>query len=649
MQYSRLAFVVALGFVGACGADETAPSGRGGPVLSTAGNGAGPRAGTGTGGFGIPGGNPNQPGVVPVTPIMQLPEAGSGAQMPSKPSTEPISIDECGANNPAGLAAADVQKLTAAGTAAAPKILYPYAGTVFPRGVGAPMVMWNDLPADAVYVHIKSMAFEYKGCLKPSEAGRLQLPQSVWDQGAIRTYGKSDPYTLELALLSGGTVTSKATIDFKIAQATVKGSIFYNSYSSGLPGASGGNVLRIPPNGKAEVFLSGNCNGCHSVSADGSRLLAQINLVSFGNTFQLSANSGPNPPGATNAGPRGSYGALYPDGSKYLSTSVQMEVARANLAQGIGGTPDATLWDTATGMMVPNTGIPSGALMPMFSPDGTRLAFNDFAIDAGHGLVIMDYNTKTDTASNYRMLTKDADTMRPSWPFILPDNGGVIYARTDSADFSGLGAGLLGSAIPGPFSELQVVDIASGKVTVLAQAMGYRTPDDAAKGNTYLPFGAEELSHNYFPTVSPVAAGGYFWVFFDAVRHYGNMGIQRQLWGAAVDISPDGKYVSDPSHPAFYLPGQEFGTGNHRAFAALDPCKRDGDSCQTGIDCCGGFCKIPEGASEFGPAPGMCSSDVPMCAKRDERCVTDADCCPPTGMEPQNVCIAGFCAFVELK
>lgn len=37
-------------------------------------------------------------------------------------------------------------------------------------------------------------------------------------------------------------------------------------------------------------------------------------------------------------------------------------------------------------------------------------------------------------------------------------------------------------------------------------------------------------------------------------------------------IHPDGTYTADPSHPAFYLPGQEFGAGNHRAFAALDFC-----------------------------------------------------------------------------
>jgi hypothetical protein len=38
-----------------------------------------------------------------------------------------------------------------------------------------------------------------------------------------------------------------------------------------------------------------------------------------------------------------------------------------------------------------------------------------------------------------------------------------------------------------------------------------------------------------------------------------------------------------------------------------------------------------------------------MFAKRDERCTSDADCCPPGGAEPANSCIAGFCAFIPLN
>ena len=177
--------------------------------------------------------------------------------------------------------------------------------------------------------------------------------------------------------------------------------------------------------------------------------------------------------------------------------------------------------------------------------------------------------------------------------------------------------------------------------------MGYATPDDAKADTTYLPFGAEELHMNYFPTLSPVAAGGYFWLLFDSVRHYGNQGLQRQLWGAAITIAADGNYALDLSHPAFYLPGQEFGTGNHRAFAALEPCKQDGNDCTSGVDCCGGFCFVPDASDqEFGiEAKGMCTHDVPKCCKTNERCTIDARTAVRRRWASRRImCIAGFCA-----
>jgi hypothetical protein len=182
---------------------------------------------------------------------------------------------------------------------------------------------------------------------------------------------------------------------------------------------------------------------------------------------------------------------------------------------------------------------------------------------------------------------------------------------------------------------------------VLARAMGGSTPQELGAGTTYLPFGAEELHHHYYPTVAPVAAGGYFWVFFDSIRHYGNQGMQRQIWGAAIDVAADGRYEADLSHPAFYLTGQEDNTGNHRAFAALDPCMMDGETCTSGTDCCGGFCYVPDGDDEFGEAQGTCTHDVPMCSKINERCTSTADCCPPEEGEPAISCIAGYCAVVQ--
>jgi hypothetical protein len=45
---------------------------------------------------------------------------------------------------------------------------------------------------------------------------------------------------------------------------------------------------------------------------------------------------------------------------------------------------------------------------------------------------------------------------------------------------------------------------------------------------------------------------------------------------------------------------------------------------------------------------GTCTAKPPRCSERDERCTTNADCCPAKPGEPQNTCIGGFCAFVEI-
>ena len=47
----------------------------------------------------------------------------------------------------------------------------------------------------------------------------------------------------------------------------------------------------------------------------------------------------------------------------------------------------------------------------------------------------------------------------------------------------------------------------------------------------------------------------------------------------------------DPSHPAFYLDGQEALAGNMRAFWVLDPCAPQGGGCASGDECCSGYCQ----------------------------------------------------------
>jgi hypothetical protein len=101
---------------------------------------------------------------------------------------------------------------------------------------------------------------------------------------------------------------------------------------------------------------------------------------------------------------------------------------------------------------------------------------------------------------------------------------------------------------------------------------------------------------------------------------------------AAIDLNaPAG---TDPRHPAFYLPAQELLAGNSRGYWVVDPCQADGKHCETGDECCGGFCR-PDSNGAL-----VCSNVVPTCAQEFEKCSKDTDCCNT----PSLTCINGRCA-----
>lgn len=251
--------------------------------------------------------NPNSPMVQPST----TPPAGAKPSSPGMPSEQQpaarVVIDQTGADNPAGLPAQDVTKLMAGGDPGKMRWLYPYDGTVFPRGMLAPTLMWDgDANTDAIYLHVHSNTFDYKTVVKPAVgsavplvgaaaataasaangwlAPQFQLPADVWVKACQATQGKKDPFTLELTARINGAVQGPVTEQMTIASANVLGSIYYSTSlgvtEDGTADAGDERVYRIRANGAAEPVLAtrqvSQCHGCHTVSANGSRMVAQF-------------------------------------------------------------------------------------------------------------------------------------------------------------------------------------------------------------------------------------------------------------------------------------------------------------------------------------------------------------------------------------
>ncbi len=506
----------------------------------------------------------NEHGIVGITSERVARDAG--ASHDAAPGTDadgaslPIALDDCLPVNHAGLDTATAQHLVdGSGDASAMRFLYPYDGTVFPRGIPGPTLMWDAPAAGVVYVHLHSSTFDYQGCLNPTGPNLLDLPSGVWDLAAASTKGAADPFTLDLKVYANETIYGPITEQLVIATGSLPGSVYFMEMV--LP-ASEMAVMRVRAGAPAETFLSFVCTGCHAASANGTRFLAYSS--GSGGSFTSSGSSSPktllgSTPGAEFAG-------ISPDGSVY--------VAGAHPTGGGGprtyggGVTNAGLYDMATGMLVADSGVPAGAGMPAFSPDGTQLAFTDFGASAGHTLARMSFSSATRVASDSRPLYS-TETEFVGWPTFLPDGNAVVFAQGAAADFSGQDVGLV-PVITGPPTDLFIVDTA-GTSTMLFQAAGFHSSADAETGQTYLPGGAADLHENYYPSVSPAATGGYAWALFDSMRTYGNLGVRRGIWITALTLHADGTYADDPSHPPFYLPGQNVNSVNFRGVAAFDP------------------------------------------------------------------------------
>jgi hypothetical protein len=566
---------------------------------------------------------------------------GDGGGHPNP--TGPVSINEC----PGMLTASQVTALQAGGPVdPAMTWLYPYTGTVFPGGITAPVLQWTPQSggADGIYLHLHSSLFDYKGCFPGQTAMQLSVPSAAWVTAWQQSTGANDPLTVDMTTIVGTTVSGPIDETWTFALGSLKGVVYYNTYTSPQVGNNGAVMVIQPGAAGPTPFLviqgmspEGPCISCHSVSASGSMIVAQHHQYPGGlvdsDSYDLLTNPMPNAlmPTAKITTDDWGFSAVFPDGSRLL-TDGQPGMTGAVFPAGPGDNPGmegpkaSTMYDPSTGATIPFTGLTgTHVMMPAFSPDGTKIVFNDTDNGAGHTLVVMDFDASTNTFSNANQIFKDTGGY-PGWPFFTPDSASVVFYDGDSSNFASSHDPPENDVAAG---DLYLVDVASGVAHALDAANGL-----LPNGTTYLPYGMRDEHLSFYPTVSPVAAGGYFWVFFTSRRNYGNTLVDpddnppsKKLWVSAITIGGTGG--NDASHPAFYLPGQELASGNIRAFATLSPCKSDGQSCTTGIDCCGGACNN-----------GSCGE--PMgCSNIDEKCTTAADCCG-TGLQ----CINGFCESV---
>lgn len=259
----------------------------------------------------------------------------------------------------------------------------------------------------------------------------------------------------------------------------------------------------------------------------------------------------------------------------------------------------------------------------------------------------------------------------PIWSSFLPAGDRVVYEL--ETVYNGRDWGGTRSECDNPSPATCQNTGARGELWI-ADASGANPPVrlDAANGRingaSYLPLlpanahsAGWESELNYEPTVNPQVSGGYAWVVFVSRRLYGNIATMnpwwsdpryqdlyqdptpKKLWVAAIDLNATSG--TDPSYPAFYLPGQELLSGNARGFWVLNQCSALGSACDTNEDCCNSSGANPTAACRVvvNPAPPpvvkKCQAISNTCIPMRGTCSLATDCC---GF-PQANCTAGLC------
>ena len=222
--------------------------------------------------------------------------------------------------NPGGVMPGDQTKLKNGGTAdLAFAWLYPYDRTVFPRGLIPPTMQFGGTSPDATYVHVTFPGMDYTGFYGASNPGRVKPSAAVWTAITLAAKANSD-VKVDVTKLSGGNVTGPITETWSIAQGSLRGTIYYETYDSQIAGGLGSvGIMRIDPGATTPSVVKSGCgNVCHTASADGSTLVANTQL-SFGSASYDLRNDAGVIKAQTDLS--FTYGALYPDGKFLMSAT----------------------------------------------------------------------------------------------------------------------------------------------------------------------------------------------------------------------------------------------------------------------------------------------------------------------------------------
>ncbi|MFT3840676.1 MAG: hypothetical protein QM723_27045 [Myxococcaceae bacterium] len=463
-------------------------------------------------------------------------------------------------------------------TGAAPDLVYPSDGTLFPPNLGRLEVHFMPGAGNTLFeLHFQNTVTDvvvYLQCTNMLAGGCIYTPDAtVWSYVAETNRGGAAVQLTVRGTDANGTAVGTSTpINLLFSQDDINGGLYYWTTSSGTA------IMRYDFASTTQTaatqfigtqFTGGTCVGCHALSPDGTKLVAEAGGQNDGRVLLMDVGHSM-PLTAFPAAGKSIFESWAPDGSKYV---------------GVYGDNGATNWnlllfDGNTGAPLSPADIPGTGTQqhpadhPSWSSDGLKIVFTHVGSPQTmqrpfNGSIQMVTTSDGTTWSTPVELAAAVAGKNRYYPAFAPDDSFVLFdestCNNPGTNDKSCDADTDNSAL------LMAVKTAAGSPVVpLAKA---NAPGKMDNGNTNVTDSFPKWSPFVFQRSAELGSR-LMWVTFSSTRRYGlrapvvtngdESANGTLLWMAAID--PD-KIASgaDPSFPAFCLPFQDLTTSNHIA------------------------------------------------------------------------------------
>jgi hypothetical protein len=446
----------------------------------------------------------------------------------------------------------------------APALVYPNDGVNVPPNLGKLEIHFRPGAGNTLFeLSFSSAVLDlkvYLRCTTPLGGGCIYLPDAqVWSWIAESHRG-ADPVAWRVRGTddNGTAVGTSGNFAMRFAPDNVTGGIYYwTTTKTAIMRYDFASTTQTV----AEQFIDsqmtgGTCVGCHALSRDGKKMVAEAGGQNDGRILLLDvATKTPLVPfGSTQ---KSNFESWAPDGSQFVGVYADNGATNFNLMlfDGTSGAVTDTIEAGGTSTNPTNH--------PDWSPLGDRIAYVSVGVK---NTLQMMYNGEIRTVAKSGGVWQAPSTLvarapgkNRYYPAFAPD--GTMLVFNESTCNSGNTGGECNGDTD-PTAKLYAVNaISGGTLTALDRA---NSPGVADGSTTALTNSFPKW--NPFVFKSTTTGGRLAWVTFSSTRKYGLRsppGNGTLLWMAAVDL--DAPAGSDPSFVAFALPFQDITTSNHIA------------------------------------------------------------------------------------